>query len=333
MSAVVVRPERLLKDLQAEWVKLGKAEAESSDRSAGVLRAVTMTVLVAVEAGEEERKALESLSQLMHEHPSRAIVLRLAPENGEALSGRAYATCWMPFGRRSQICCEQIELSAGAQNFGEIPRLLQALVAPDLPVVLWCRSAAIFTHAAFGAIAELADKIILDTRHYPDPDGTILFVDKQLRQGNLYGDLTWTRLTRWRQTVAAAFDRADCRSFFDSLTSAEIHYAHAPEPVSARYLRAWLQSVLGTRFPVSLLHTPCEPEESWQIRKVRFLSANGSFDIERPQRGSAEIHVESFTSKAHFEVQDEAALLREEISILSRDPSYAKTIRQFAISH
>jgi glucose-6-phosphate dehydrogenase assembly protein OpcA len=332
MPAAVVKPEALLKDLQAEWVKLGKAEAESSDRSAGVLRAVTMTVLVAVEAGPEEVKALETLSQLMHEHPARAIVLRLLPDADADLEGRAYTTCWMPFGRRSQICCEQIELSAGAANYGQMPRLLQGLVAPDLPVVLWCRSASVFRHEAFAALADMADKVILDSRYHPDPDATVRYLDAQLRAGHHCGDLTWTRLTRWRQTIAAAFERPDCRSFFDSLTGAEIHYAHRPEPVSARYLRAWLQSVLGAGFPVKLVHSPVEPDATWQIRKVTFHRPGGSFDIERPQKGSAEIHVESFTSKAHFDVLDEPSLLREEIAILGRDTVFQRTVRQFCLS-
>lgn len=334
MSTVaVVRPEKLLKDLAAEWTQLGKAETEGSARSAGVLRAVTMTMLVGVEAGEDERLALETLSQLMHEHPARAIILRLAGDEKEALSGRAYATCWMPFGRRSQICCEQIELSAGANSFSEIPRLLRGLVAPDLPVVFWCRSPKVFAHASYELIAALADKVILDTRAHPDPDATVRAMDAQLRAGQLVGDITWTRLTRWRQTISAAFERADCRSFFDSLTKVEIFYTHQPEPIAGRYLRAWLQSILGAKFPVALTHAPEAEGCSWQIREVRFSCPQSSLSIERPEKGMAEIHVENFHSRAHFESINEAELVREEISILGRDPVFAKAAHLLSLSH
>lgn len=333
MAAAVVRPEKLLKDLAAEWVQLGKAEAEGSDRSAGVLRAVTMTMLVGVEAGDDERAALDTLSQLMHEHPARAIVLRLAAQSGEPLAGRAYATCWMPFGRRSQICCEQIELSAGADNFGEIARLLRGLIAPDLPVLFWCRSAKVFGHPAYGEIAALADKVILDSRAHPDPDASVRSIEAQLRAGRLVGDLTWTRLTRWRQTISAAFERGDCRAFFDSLTRAEIHYTQQPEPMAARYLRAWLRSILGATFPVEMIHAPESAECSWQIRRVRFVTPGCPILIERPEKGVAEIHVEGFHSRTHFESIHEAELVREEISILTRDPVFARAAHLISISH
>jgi len=39
------------------------------------------------------------------------VFLRLqAP--GTALGARVYSQCWMPFGERRQICCEQIEITA-----------------------------------------------------------------------------------------------------------------------------------------------------------------------------------------------------------------------------
>ncbi len=332
MASAVVKPEKLLKDLAAEWISLGKAETEGSDRSAGVLRAVTMTILVGVEEGEDERRALEALSQLMHEHPARAIVLRLAKDPVAALSGRAYATCWMPFGRRSQICCEQIELSAGGSNFGEIEALLQGLVAPDLPVVFWCRSAQVFAHPDFSSFAALADKVIVDTRSHASPHESIRSLDAELRAGRLYGDLAWARLTRWRQTVSTAFERLDCRSFFDSLSKVEIHYARGPEPVAARYLSAWVRSILGAAFPVALIHAPEEEEVPWQIRRMRFISPETSVSIERPEKGVAEIQVRDFTSRALFEVQDEAQLLREEITLLERDPVFARTVHLLSLS-
>ncbi len=333
MTSTVVKPEKLLKDLQAEWVRLGKAESESSDRSAGVLRAVTMTFLVAVESGADEAAALEALSQLMHEHPARAIILRLSPDASEALAGRAYAMCWMPFGRRSQICCEQIELSAGEANFGEIPRLLQALVAPDLPVIFWCRSPKIFTHPSFAALSALAAKVIVDSRTHPAPELCLRHLDAELHRGRLVGDLTWTRLTRWRQTVATAFERPDCRHFFHSLTRIEIHFSHAPEPMAARYLRAWLQSVLGSAFPIDLIHSPCAGDVTWQIREIRFLGAESTVVIERPEKGIAEIQVENFRSRAYFEHLDEAQLVREEIAILGRDPVFQRTVHLLALAH
>jgi len=325
MSSISVKPEQLLKDLSGLWMELGKAEVEGSDRSAGVLRAVTMTFLLGVEEGDDEGAASEALAQLMHEHPSRAIVLKLSRQADAEISGRAFAQCWMPFGRRQQICCEQIELSAGSENFKDIVSLLRGLIAPDLPVVFWCRSSRIFLHPAFESIASMADKVIVDSRSHPDPHNSIRFLNQQLQRGHLYADLTWTRLTRWRETVSGVFERMDCQAFFQNLNRAVIQYTHTPEPMAVSYLSAWMKSVIGLDFPVDRVLAPSEV--SWQISKLRFETALTDVVIDRSEKGIVETHIQHFTARSVFEVQDEARLVREELSILGRDPIFARVLK------
>jgi glucose-6-phosphate dehydrogenase assembly protein OpcA len=326
-SAVAIRPEQLLKDLAGLWTQLGKEETEGSDRSAGVLRAVTMTFLLGVEEGDDEAAASEALAQLMHEHPARAIVLKLAKDSSSPIDAKVLAQCWMPFGRRQQICCEQIELSAGADAFGGVLSLLHGLAAPDLPVIFWCRSARVFTHPAFADIAGLAQKVIVDSRKHPDPQLCLNFLAQQTAAGHLYGDLSWARLTRWRESVSNVFERMDCRGFFQSLTQARIKYSSPTLPVAAIYLRAWLKSVLGSQLDVQLL--PEAVSEPWQIRELRFVTALTDVVIERSARGLVETHIQNFSSRTVFEVLDEARLVREEIAILGPDPIFARTL-QFA---
>ncbi len=278
MSVTAIRPEELLKALSGLWTQLGKEEVEGSDRSAGVLRAVTMTFVMGVEEGEEEA-AGETLAQLMHEHPSRAIVIKLRKNGSDVVEGRAYAQCWMPFGRRHQICCEQIELSAGAKNLEDVAAVLRGLIAPDLPVVFWCRSARMFEQKAYGLIAGMADKVIVDTRALADPGAGVRFVAGQLRMGRLYGDLTWTRLTRWRETVAHVFERMDCKDFLGSIERVVVKYTQGPEPMAVLYLKAWLRSVMGPG--VRIESEWCESGGSWQIREVRFESGGRDVVIDR----------------------------------------------------
>ena len=319
---MIVRPENLLKDLSGLWTQLGKEETEGSDRSAGVLRAVTMTFLLGVDEGDDA--AGEALAQLMHEHPSRAIVLKMSKDDSVELDGRAFAQCWMPFGRRQQICCEQIELSAGATHFGDTLSLLRGLMAPDLPVVFWCRSTRLFEHAAFAGLAAFADKVILDSRSHPDPLKTVKFLNGELKAGRLYGDLTWTRLTRWRQTVATVFERMDCCAFLDNMNRAEVQYTHTPEPMAVGYLSAWLRSVLGDRVTVDRVLMPSEVP--WQIRQLRLITPQSEVTIDRAEKGIVESHIQDFTTRSVFEVLDEARLVREELSILGQDPIFAKAV-------
>lgn len=323
MSAVSIRPEKLLKDLSGLWTQLGKEESEGSERSAGVLRAVTMTFILGVEEGAEEA-AGETLAQLMHEHPSRAIVIKVRKNGEDVVEGRAFAQCWMPFGRRHQICCEQIELSAGEKNLEDVASVLRGLIAPDLPVVFWCQSAKLFTHKAYGAIAGMADKVIVDTRSLADPKAGVAYVAQQLRAGKIYGDLTWTRLTRWRETIAHVFERLDCKEFLGSVTRVVVQYTKGPEPMAVIYLKAWLRSVLGAG--VKIESEQVDSEGSWQIREVRFESPFRDIVIDRAEKGIVESHIDTFTTRNVFEILDEARLVREELAILGRDPIFAKSV-------
>lgn len=326
-SATLVRPEALLKELGGLWTQLGKQESEGSDRSAGVLRAVTMTFVLCVEEGDDEAAAGEALAQLMHEHPSRAIVLKLRKQESAGLEGRAFAQCWMPFGRRQQICCEQIELSAGAAQFSDAVSLMDALVAPDLPVVVWCRSPHIYDLPSFSALARLAHKVILDSRDHGNPSAVFAWMLDRIHSGHLVGDLTWTRLTRWRETIATTFERMDCQNFLNSLVTIKISYSHTPEPVAVRYLAAWFGSLFGRRVQVETAYAP--GSVSWQIREVRFQTPLAEdVVIERGEKAMVDTQIGEFHARTVFDALDEARLVREELAILGKDPVFTKVLEE-----
>jgi hypothetical protein len=157
MIEAAVRPERILKDLRNLWVDLGKNDP------AGVLRACAMTLIVLVEEERDAQAIGETLACLMHEHPSRAIVLRVRSGDEESLSARVFAQCWTPFGGRQQICCEQVEIISSLRSFTDVTSVLRALVVPDLPVVLYCPSEGLWPLPEFAALLPLASKLIINS--------------------------------------------------------------------------------------------------------------------------------------------------------------------------
>ena len=62
----------------------------------GVLRACAMTLLVVAEDDADAEHVRQTLGELMHDHPSRAIVLKAT--EGAELNARVFAECWMPLG-------------------------------------------------------------------------------------------------------------------------------------------------------------------------------------------------------------------------------------------
>src|SRR5207248_1793735 len=123
-----------------------------------VLRACAMTLIVALRDDSDSVLHVgETIAALMHEHPSRAIVIRVQPGTAGTLDARVLAQCWMPFGRRQQICCEQIELTCTLATLEDLPPVIRGLVVPDLPVVLYCPEESLSETPGFDALIHLCD--------------------------------------------------------------------------------------------------------------------------------------------------------------------------------
>src|SRR6185312_12469819 len=116
-STATIQPERILKDLQQLWAQLAQDQAELG----GVLRACAMTLVVAAEDAADADRVRQTVGVLMHNHPSRAVILRPSGEGrGVDLDARIFAECWKPFGKAQQICSEGIEITAGKNGFSEV---------------------------------------------------------------------------------------------------------------------------------------------------------------------------------------------------------------------
>ena len=204
-TATTVQPERILKDLQQLWAQMAQDQAESG----GVLRACAMTLVVAAENASDADRVRQIVGVLMHNHPSRAVILRPGGDGGSAadLDARIFAECWKPFGKAQQICSEGIEITAGRSGFSEVAKFLVPLRVPDLPVVLWCRGLqAALEPGSLEPLFPLADKIIFDSAQVADADSALQFLRRLRGRGSRVADLHWTRLTGWREVLAHLFD-------------------------------------------------------------------------------------------------------------------------------
>jgi len=89
MSATTaVQPERILKDLQQLWAQMAVDQADSG----GVLRACAMTVVVVAENAADADRVRQTVGVLMHNHPSRAVILRPGVDAAD-LDARIFAEC------------------------------------------------------------------------------------------------------------------------------------------------------------------------------------------------------------------------------------------------
>jgi glucose-6-phosphate dehydrogenase assembly protein OpcA len=322
MTRATIHPEKLLKDLAELWVSLGEEKE-------GVLRACTMTMIVMAEESDQPEPVRETLAALMREHPSRAILVRFRPAGERELSARVYAQCWMPFGRRQQICCEQIEIAASDASMPDLASVLLALVAPDLPAVVWCRSPRLFRHRDFPPIAAVAQKVIVDAARFGPAKQA--FAALLAAPHGRVADLAWTRLTRWRQMTAQVFENRDYLNRIPAVRGIRISYAGDGPPIEGYYLGAWMrrsmQKAGATEVGVIFQSVA---EETPGLSRIEMECPGLSMSLGLSAGTPAETRLDDLTIKARCPEESEHALLAEELRVLGRDPLYEAVLVEAA---
>lgn len=316
-----VSADSILKELGRVWAEL----AQSSDANGqATLRACAMTFIVATPETQDAGVINETIAQLMHEHPSRAIVLRIREGREEEVSARVVAQCWMPFGSRQQICSEQIEISSTPQGLDEIYTTLLGLMVPDLPVVLWCWGGHDFlAMPEFKPLLELPDKIIVDSDNGFGVDSAALpRLQQKIAAGRNISDLNWARLTPWREDISHAFDTTAARGNASSYQQVEIEYGTLRSAIGPVYLAAWLRSILGHTLTITLtkVDEPCE------IRSVRLTGSGQTLEFRADQHSTLNRSFDGQTTCFARSDSNDYDLLRQELRILGRDPFFEHTL-------
>jgi glucose-6-phosphate dehydrogenase assembly protein OpcA len=305
VTTTTIDPEKIRKELSDLWVELAK-EKESA---AGVLRARSMTLIAAMSEHDDPGEIGETLAMLMREHPSRAIVVRVRDSEEHYLASRVFAQCWMPFGDRRQICCEQVEITSSSASLGDLPAVILPLTVADLPVVLWSRSM-----AAIDKLGPIAGKIIVDGEIIGD-----LGKVSELARGYRIGDLAWTRLTRWRELIAQIFENKCYLAELPSIARVRITYKGAQPSISAFYMAAWLE----------------RKDVIWERGNhsgIALETASGEVhtSLKTTDETCVEVAVRKQVTNTMFQPETDYTLLREELSIPGRDAIFEAVLPRAA---
>jgi glucose-6-phosphate dehydrogenase assembly protein OpcA len=322
-TSEAIRPDAILKELSAYWTHLGADEgsvpsgdvpAESEMNGGGLLRACSMTLICFADDEEEPAALDEMFASLMREHPSRMIVIRLGDGEDE-LAARVSSRCWMPFGQRRQICCEQVDVTASINRLADVASIVAPLAAPDLPRVIVLRSARIVRAGALRKILALGDKIIVDSSRPGAPGfGEI---GGLLDAGHTTGDLAWTRLTPIRALLAQLLENR-------SPAAITIEYGGKEAAPEARYLKAWLETALPATF-VSLRGTG--PADDCRAADGQLAAIRVDKDLTvRLCPGGAEYDAGAMRQRASMPPGTEEQLLNEELGIVIHDRVFERAL-------
>ena len=327
--------------------ELGKLRA-NEDGTLALRSSVLNLIVVTDEASAPE--VTRSVSNLAGRYPARAIVLISDPEGERNVEVQLSAFCNVR-GGGAQVCAEQVTIHAEGPPANHLESLSGPLLIPDLPVFLWYPGAFSSHSPEFAAMADLADRVIVDSAAREDREDSLREMAALIDEEDMpaIGDLQWVGLSPWRSLLADAFAAPERAGDLEKMASVEVLYAPGGE-CRAMLLVGWLASTLGwkpedlyldgnhrrVRFDgpsgeVVAHLSPDSPDA--RLRRVRLRSADHSFQVSRHRerrevkttvmRGD-DLVAERTVHLGHFDL---GVLVGEELQFRGCDEIYEAALR------
>nr|WP_245190052.1 glucose-6-phosphate dehydrogenase assembly protein OpcA [Leucobacter exalbidus] len=267
-----------------------------------------LTLVIAAPDSIDEA-VVEAANHASSEHPMRVIVLVARPDEP---TPRLDAEIRVGADAGAS---DVIVLRAYGEVCSGLESLVNGLLLPDAPVVVWWPGKAPERPGAH-PLGRIAQRRITDSAAVQAD----AFTERVLAYTPGDTDLAWTRLTRWREYLAAILDQPG----FGPVLEAEV--VGGPESPSTRILAAWLE--LSLEVPTS-----CRLERDDSplggVRSVTLRSASGEAQLERVAPDRAILRQPG--QPEHEIVLPRRTLrecLAEELRILDEDEMYGRVVAQ-----
>lgn len=229
-----------------------------------------LTLVIRAE-GHVDEAAIGAANDASREHPMRVIVLEVYPEGEMALldaeirvGGDAGAS-------------EVIILKAYGEAARNEESLITGLLLPDAPVVAWWPENPP-TVPSESEIGRMAQRRITDASTEPFASNRLSRLGDHYAPGDT--DLAWTRLTHWREQLAAVLDQPP----YEPVTAVEV-VGNSSSP-STGLLAAWLRLTLGVA-----VDWRYAADDEWPhgIQRVRLTRPSGEVVLERSSATDARL--------------------------------------------
>jgi glucose-6-phosphate dehydrogenase assembly protein OpcA len=358
--------ERELNDL---WKQLAE-DAEDEGHHA-VTRTCVLNLVVVTGGGRAAEHATETVARLTARHPNRAFVISAAPAaRKDMLDAWVQTHCQMPSPGRPQVCGEQISIEARGKAVDLVAGTLLPLLVPDVPVMLWWPRGEPADDPRFLKFADTVDRVIVDSATFAEPEAGLarmaaLLNPNQGRGGQAgasttISDLSWSRLTPWRELVAQFFDAPALVAHLSEITRVVVDYearaGAAADRSQALLLVGWLAARLGWRSagpasqqadnttlrlqsatgePIAVELRPAAPANDAldRLSALAIESRRARFTIARddmPNCAVARSEVDGMQPiqrKVRLERLDEADLIGEELRLLGHDQTFEAVLQ------
>ncbi len=232
-------------DIESQLNHLWSQIAESEGQNA-ILRATTLTLVLYT---NDPQAAPALISQISEAHPCRAIVIDVDDAAPDVLTAEPTVFCRPSLGsgsQRTQVCCEEILITAGRDAVNRVSGAVQALLLPDLPVFLFHQGGVSAADPILNGLIHAIDGLIVDSASFEDIPASLRGLVGLRDMPHFHADpfdLNWHRLLPWRTALAQMFDGTSERLLLKSIQSVEI--THNKARAQALLYFGWLISRLG----------------------------------------------------------------------------------------
>jgi glucose-6-phosphate dehydrogenase assembly protein OpcA len=320
----------------------------NDDGSLALRSSVLNLIVVTDEESAEEITA--SVSKLAGRYPARAVVLIADPEGEWNVDVGLSAYCHARGGGGAQVCAEQITIHAEGPPAAHLESLAGPLLVPDLPVFLWYPGEFSPRSPEFAAMAELADRVILDSAASEDGEACLRQISALVEDPatRAIGDLQWVGLSPWRSLLADTFGAPERAGELEKIERVEILYAPGGEN-RALLLLGWLASTLewkperadrsgdgltvefsGSSGGISVELSPDSPDA--RLRRIRLYSEEYSFQVSR-HRALSDVRTTVMRGEdllaertVHIGSFDLGVLVGEEMGYRGHDEAYGAAL-------
>lgn len=253
-------------------------------------RALTLVAL----ADRAERPEAEAIARLAMRHPLRAVVVVADPGAPPGLHARIrrYSHPRSP----EAVAAEEVELRVGGRGAGHLAGVVEPLLLPELPAVLWSAGAPALGSDSFLELRALCDRTVIDLAAAGDLAGTLA----ALEHPETVDELCWVRTLPWRDRVAALFDPPEHRPAAAAITRVRIRHRMRGR-VAALLLGGWIGSRLGLPAAEISLEAAESPTEvtlagAERTYRVRAFADGEHAALHRAGEPPERVRLKAFTS-------------------------------------
>ena len=338
--------------MSVEQIERELGKLRTNDDGSLALRSSVLNLMVVTDE-ESAEEITTSVSRLAGRYPARAVVFIADTEDEPNVDVSLSAFCHARGGGGAQVCAEQITIHAEGPPAAHLESFAGPLLIPDLPVYLWYPGAFSPHSPEFAGMAELADRVILDSAGGPpEVHETCLREIAGLVEDSAtpaIGDLQWVGLSPWRSLLADTFGAPERAGELEKIERVEVLYAPGGEN-RALLLVGWLASTLGwtpestTRNgggqtvefsgpsgAVTVELSPDSPDA--RLRRIRLYSEEYSFQVSR-HRALSDVRTTVMRGEdllaertVHIGSFDLGVLVGEEMGYRGHDEAYGAALR------